>query len=316
MTQKNMKNNKHSKKNKNNKSYKKIAFVIILILLCFIIIKNRTQKNDYKTTQIILNNENITAQLEKQIIIEDKQIYMSYKDIKNFLDSTLYTENETGLIITASDKKIGVIDVEGQTLKINGSNVDVNNIAKSSNETKYIAVSELNNVYNYQIEYLENNNIITIDSLNKKCIKAYTKTSVKVKKENSMFSKNIEKIKKGDWLYYIEDENGYSKVRTQNGNIGFVKKKKLTNFVNERDDFIEETKPFKEEEAISKDITKEDISSFEKRQNIINSLLQQAVKNDKMYVQISYKGEENFYYERFKIEVVPILKECGIEIKI
>ena len=120
MTQKNIKKSKHNKKSKNNKSYKKLAFVIILILLCFIIIKNRSEKNNYKTTQIILNNENITAQLEKEIIVEDKIIYMSYEDIKNFLDSTLYTENETGLVITTSDKKVGVIDLNAQTLKING----------------------------------------------------------------------------------------------------------------------------------------------------------------------------------------------------
>ena len=130
-----------------------------------------------------------------------------------------------------------------------------------------------------------------------------------------MFSKYIEKVKKGDWLYYIEDKDGYSKVRTQSGNIGYVKKKKLTNFVNERDDFIEATKTFKEEESISKDITNVDISTFEKRQNIINSLLQQAVKNDKMYVNISYSGENSINYERFKIEAVPMLKECGIEVK-
>lgn len=316
MLQKNVKKKKHNKKSKNNKSYKKIAFVIILILLCFIIIKNKPEKNNYQITQIVLNNENITEKLEKQIIIENEQIYMSYEDIKTFLDKTLYTEEETGLIITTSDKKLGVINLEDQTLKINGSNVEVKNIIKKENEKNYIAISELNNVYNYKIEYIEKNNIITIDSLNKKSIKAYTKSNVKIKKENSIFSKNIEKVKKGTWLYFINEENGYSKVRTQSGNIGYVKKKSLTNFINEREDLIEEPKAFKENNSINKDISKEDISSFEKRQNIINSLLQEAIKNDKMYVQISYNGEKNFYYERFKIEVVPILKECGIEIKI
>ena len=316
MLQKNVKKKKHNKKSKNNKSYKKIAFVIILILLCFIIIKNKPEKNNYQITQIVLNNENITEKLEKQIIIENEQIYMSYEDIKTFLDKTLYTEEETGLIITTSDKKLGVINLEDQTLKINGSNVEVKNIIKKENEKNYIAISELNNVYNYKIEYIEKNNIITIDSLNKKSIKAYTKSNVKIKKENSIFSKNIEKVKKGTWLYFINEENGYSKVRTQSGNIGYVKKKSLTNFINERENLIEEPKAFKENNSINKDISKENISSFEKRQNIINSLLQEAIKNDKMYVQISYNGEKNFYYERFKIEVVPILKECGIEIKI
>ena len=315
MDKKHTKKNKNSKKTNNNQSYKKMALVIILILLSFIFLKNKTEKINNQITQILLDNENITEKLEKPIIVEDKQIYMSYGDIKSFLDNTLYTENETGLVITTSDKKVGVIDLENQTLKINGSNVEVKNIIKNDNEINYIAISELNNVYNYKIEYLEKNNIITIDSLNKKCIKAYTKTNVKIKRENNIFSKNIEKIEKGNWLYYIDDENGYSKVRTQSGNIGYVKTKKLTNFVYEREDFIEEAKTFKDENSINKDISNKDISTFEKRQNIINSILHEAIKNDKMYVQILYGGEENFYYERFKIEVAPILKECGIEVK-
>ena len=60
---------------------------------------------------------------------------------------------------------------------------------------------------------------------------------------------------------------------------------------------------------------KEDLSTYEKRQDIIDKILHEAIKNDKMYVKISYNGKYDFYYDRFKIEIVPMLKECGIEIK-
>ena len=40
------------------------------------------------------------------------------------------------------------------------------------------------------------------------------------------------------------------------------------------------------------------------------------IKNDKMYVKIQYNGEDDFYFERFKIEVKPILKECGVAVTI
>lgn len=316
MSQKKAKNNKHNKKNKNNKNYIKIVFIIILILLCFIIVKNKSIKHNYEKMQIIIDNENITENIEKPLIIEKEHIYMSYNDIKSFLDNTLYIEDQTNLIITASDKKIGVINPEEQTLKINGSNVEVKNITLKKDEDLYIAISELKKVYNYEIEYLDKTNIIIIDNLNKKCIKAYAKKNMKIKKEKNKLSTNLEEIKKGNWLYFINEENEYSKVRTQNGIIGYVKKNTLDNFINEREDFIEEKKIFKEENSINKDISKVDISSFEKRQNIINLILQEAIKNDKMYVEISYNGENNIYYERFKIEVVPILHECGIEVKI
>jgi len=317
MANKKTKNNKNTKKIKNNnKGYKKLAFVIILILLSIFIIKNRTIKKNYETTQIILNNENISHKLENDIIFENNQIYMSYNDIKTILDKTLYTEESTGLIITTSDRKLAIINKEEQTLKINGSNVEVKNIVIQKNETLYMAISELKNVYNCEIEKIDETNVITIDMLNKKCIKAYSKKNIKIKEKNELLSSNIDEVKKGNWVYFISEENGYAKVRTQNGIIGYVKNNLLNNFITERDDFIEKAKTFKEENSIMKDITKEDISSFKKRENIINLILQQAIKNDKMYVKISYSGENNIYYERFKIEVIPILKECGVEIEI
>lgn len=314
MAQTKKQNSKHNKKH-NNKGYKKIAFVIVLILLLLVIIKNRTIKNNYNNIQIVLNNENITEKIESPIIIENEQIYMSYNDIKSFLDNTLYTENETNLIITASDKKVAAINPQNQTLEINSSNVEVKNIFIERDGKKYIAISELKNVYNYDIKNIQKTNIITIDSLNKKSTKAYAKKNLKVKQETNALSANIDEVKKGSWLYFINEENDYAKIRTQNGVLGYVKKKSLANFVNERDDFIEEVKEFSEENALKKDISNEDLTTFEKRKKIINIILQEAIKNGNMYVQIIYTGESNFEYERFKIEVIPVLRECGITVK-
>ena len=293
MAQTKKQNSKHNKKH-NNKGYKKIAFVIVLILLLLVIIKNRTIKNNYNNIQIVLNNENITEKIESPIIIENEQIYMSYNDIKSFLDNTLYTENETNLIITASDKKVAAINPQNQTLEINSSNVEVKNIFIERDGKKYIAISELKNVYNYDIKNIQKTNIITIDSLNKKSTKAYAKKNLKVKQETNALSANIDEVNKGSWLYFITEENDYAKIRTQNGILGYVKKKSLANFVNERDDFVEEIKEFNGEKALKQDISKDDLTTFEKRKKIINIILQEAIKNDNMYVQLIYTGASNF----------------------
>ena len=316
MTHKKNKNSKHNKKIKhNNKGYKNVVFIVVFVLLSIIIIKSKFIERNYKTTQIILNNENITNKMFNSLIFENSQIYMSYDDIKEFLDKTLYTESQTGLVVTSSNRKIAVINEEEQTLKVNGSNVEVKDITIKKDEKLYIAISEMKSVYNFELEKIDKTNTIIIDMLDKKRIKAYVTRNVKIKKETRFLSANIDEVKKGNWIYFISDEKKYAKVRTQNGIIGYVKNKALTNYINERDDFLEKTKSFKEENAIIKDISKEDISTFEKRQNIINKILQQTIKNDKMYVHIFYNGDENMYFERFKIEIVPILKECGIEIE-
>ena len=317
MPQKIIKKTKNNKKRKhNNKGYKKIVFVIVLILILIIVIRNKPIKKNNEITQLVLNNKNITKELLDPIIIKNNQIYMSYEDIKKFFDETLYTEEDTGCIITTSDRKLAIIKKDDQTMRVNNSNVDVKNIIIEQDSKIYIAISELTIVYNFEIEKIEKTNIITIDMLNKKSVKAYANKNIKIKEDKGVISKAIDEVKKGNWLFFINDENGYAKVRTQDGIIGYVKKKYLSNYINVREDLEFEAKNFKEENSINRDITNDDISTYEKRQKIIDLILHEAIKNDKMYVQISYNGEANIFYERFKIEVVPILKECGIEIKI
>lgn len=318
------KNSKHIKKEKKhnkkhyNKSYKKIAFVIVLILIVILIInlKNMPQKTNYENTQIILNNENITSNLQEDIIRQDGKIYMSFNDIQNFLDKTIYQEDKTGLIITTSNKKIATLKPNEENITINGSIQKTKNVLIEKNEKKYIAISELENVYDYDFDYISSTNIVTIDNLNKKCIKTYAKQNIKIKEQNKKFSPIIDKVKKGNWLIYISEENGIAKVRTQNGFIGYVKSSLLDHFVTEREDFNEEANKSLNKEKLEYNLNKKDISTFEKRLDIINLILQEAIKNDKMYIKIIYNETNNFEFERFKIEVQPILQECGIMVEI
>lgn len=90
----------------------------------------------------------------------------------------------------------------------------------------------------------------------------------------------------------------------------------LDNFVTEREDFNVKDEENKSDETLEYDITKKDITTFEKRKKIINLILQETIKNDKMYVTVIYKGNNNDEYERFKIESVPVLRECGIKVNI
>ena len=307
------KKSKH-KKNKNNKSLF-IAFVVIFILIIFVVIKNSKTENKNENIELVLNNEDVTSKLQSKIIDENEKIYMSFNDIKELIDSTIYQE-DTGLIITASSKKIATFKENENTININGSEQKDENVVIEKDGQKYIAISELENVYDYEFKYNSETNIVTIDSLNKKSEKAYAVKKIKIKENEKIISKAIEKVNKGNWLYFISEQNGIAKVRTQDGKIGYVKTKNLDNFVTEREDLKEnKTNNIEDEQCLIYDLSKKDITTFEKRQNIINLILQEAIKNDKMYVKITYNSSEEEAYNRFKIEVVPILGECGIKVK-
>ncbi len=309
------KNSSKHKKKSNNKSYKKIAFIIAFIFIIIIGIKINKKEEKSNKMQVIINNENITEDLQDEIKQENDQIYMSFEDIQKFIDSTIYKESETDLIITTSPKKVVTLKKDDENVKINGATQKIKDGVIEENGKDYIAISELENVYDYEFKYTEASNTITIDSLNKKLVKAYVTKNVKIKETNRENSKTVDKVKKGNWLIYISEENKMAKVRTQNGKIGYVKKKYLDNFITEREDIKEEnSENTGVEKQLEYDITKENISTFEKRENVINRILQEAIKNDKIYLKILYNGTDESNYDRFKIEIVPVLKECGIKV--
>ena len=305
-------NSKHSTK-KYKKTRKKLAYIIIVIIIVIIGIKNKKFQNTYADTQLILNNENITSKLENNIINENGKIYMSLNDVQKFLDETIYQEN--GKIITTSDKKIAVLQQGEDYIEINSSKQELKDIVLEKDEQKYLAISEMEKIYDYEFSYSNKTNIAAIDSLNKKKIKAVARKSLKVKSENNNLSRVIEKVSKGDSLIVInEEENGFIKIRTLNETIGFVKKNLLENFETIREDFEEKNYDIDNKKSLKYDISTKDITTFEKRLDIANLILQEAIKNDKIYVKIIYNGTENEKYNRFKIELKPILKECGIKI--
>lgn len=301
---------KHKHKNKKNKknTILLIIAIIILILIVKIMFKSRDVRNDF--TNILIDNNNITSSLTNEIKIKEDIVYMSINDIKQYIDETIYREDETDTIIMTSDKKLSSIKIEEESVMINGTKMDIYCSPFEENGIIYLPISEMENVYDIDLQYNEETDIITIDFLFNKLEKAYVSKNVNVKEENKKISKNIEKIKKGNWVIYISEENGKAKIRTQNGNIGYIKKKYLNNFILERENMsLEEYE--REGDFLEYDIQNDDISTYEKRLKIINTIWTKAINKDIMKVKINNCYNKN-NIERFKIEIVPFLKESGI----
>ena len=80
----------------------------------------------------------------------------------------------------------------------------------------------------------------------------------------------------------------------------------------EREDFVIENKNISKDNLKEIDITNNDISTFEKREKVINQILLGSIKNSNLNIKIIYRGNNSFDFERFKKESVPVLLECGI----
>ena len=222
------KEEKEKKKKIIKKAFLSILVIIILIFAVFI-------ANDFiildnnKTTNLVINNRNITENLKNDILIEDDIIYLSKADVANFFDKYIYDDKENNQIVTTYDKKIATIGFDKNIITINGSQKNIYAHVIVKDDIEYLPISEMKDVYNIEIENIENTKVITIDSLEREQRRAIVSSDLPVKSSTNFIAKTIDRIKKGSSVIVISTNDGFARIRTDNGKIGYVKANKLEN---------------------------------------------------------------------------------------
>ncbi len=377
------------KKKKIIKRFIIIVAIIILAIIAYIandfIILDKNEK-----TNLVINNNNITSNLKNDILIENDIIYLSKQDIANFFDKYIYEEKENNKIITTYDKKIASIGFEGNTININGSDKKIYANAKKVDDTIYLPISEMKDVYGIEIQNIKESKVITIDSTSKEQKKAMVSSDSAIKATTKFIAKTIDRVKKGSYVVVVsKTDDGWTKIRTENGKVGFIKNKNLVNEVTIRENMQEEKQidgkinlvwdyfsqyakapdrsgttidgvnvvspsffyidskgNFQENvgergkkyitwahdndykvwamvsnsfEENMLNVTSEIMNSYEKRQELIEKIVNACVKYNLDGINIDFenmKKEDKDMYSRFIIELTPRIKEMGLVISV
>ncbi len=381
---------KKEKAEKKKKAIKRIFLAIVIMIITGIAL---FIANDYiildknETINLVINNNNITSNLKNEIIIEDDIIYISMADIGNFFDKHIYEEEEIGKVITTYDKKIAEIGFEEDEIIINGSKKDIHASAIEKEDVIYLPISEMKEVYNIEIEYIPETAVITIDSLHKEQTSAIVSSNMAVKSSTNFIAKTIDRVDKGETVVIVSSGESYTKIRTDDGKIGYVKSNKLENEFLIRENLEEEKQiegtinlfwdyfseygsapdrsgtsiegvnvvspsffylgddgrivenvgtsgkeyiewanengykvwPMVSNAEAGMKVTSEVMNSYEKRNDLIEDLIEVAVKYELDGLNIDFENmyeEDKDLYSRFIIELTPRLKEIGMVVSV
>lgn len=211
-----------------------VIFVIGMIANNFIILDNNKEIN------LVINNRNVTSNLKNNVLVESGVIYLSKPDIANFFDKYIYEEKEDNKIVTTYEKKIATIGYEDNKININGSNKKIYAHAIKKDGIVYLPISEMKDVYDIEISNIEKTKVITMDSLKREQKKAIVKSGTAVKSSTKFIAKTIDRVKKGDCVIVVSSNNGYTRIRTDNGKVGYIKSNKLENEFTVRESMEEE----------------------------------------------------------------------------
>lgn len=241
-----MRRDKREAANKKGKIIKIIVLIVVIILMALLVCFKAPDyyvKEIKGKTNLVINNNNVTSKMKDDVYIDNKGvIYLSINDVRNYFDKYINYDESSNRLITTSDTKIATLIKNKKNIDINGSTVSIASTVIEKDGKIYIPFSELaQNVYNVEIEHKESTNRIVIDSLDRELKKADSKKNVKVKYKAKRFSKTLAKVKKGEKIVVISQDEKWSKIRTENGIVGYVKNKTIANLTYVREN-MEETK--------------------------------------------------------------------------
>ena len=209
-----------------------VAVILAIIILVLHFAYNYLREDDTNVTNLIINNSNITNSLKADVYIEDGVIYLSKEDIANFFDSTIYYDEKYNQIITSSYDKLAVMPINQNQIEVNSSNVTIQASVIEKDDTYFIPFSALENVYNVKVNYSEDTNIVTVDSLDRDYNIATATKDTNVKYKPSIFSKTVAKVNQGESYIIANREDypvpeGWTRVRTEDGILGYVKTNRM-----------------------------------------------------------------------------------------
>lgn len=315
--------NKNVKKNSKNNKRKKIdkyvgrrvtalliivAFILIVINLIF---ENDKEKiNDLK---ILYNNEEI--KYADVVVDSEERIYFSIFDITNIFDSNLYYNDAEKEIITTFNKHVALLKVDETFMVVNDSNINLSAEVKEFNNTVYVPITDMELVYDIEVSYSEEENVLMLDSIDKEKKEAEVIKKTKVKEDKGLFKKTLEKIDVGSTVVVIEEVENYYKIRTENGNIGYVKSNKLSEVKSVRDDYVVQKLPLNLFTKNTDVKVYENIDFKENHLNVLNpaiinidsnlKIATNAVVNTDNYSKyVNWADEKNIY-------VMPTLKNSA-----
>ena len=185
-------------------------------------------------TNLVINNNNVTKSLKNDVLVENGVVYISTKDIANFFDGHIFYDNKYDQIITSSDTKLATLKIDEKKATINSSQVNLIASAVKKQNEFYLPFSEISkSVYNVETEYVEDTDTVILVSLNRELTYANSSKKNSIKYKPTVLSRTLEKVNKGDNLVIASTTEkvpeGWTKVSTENGKVGYVKTSTLAN---------------------------------------------------------------------------------------
>lgn len=317
---------------KKNSLLSKIILVTVLLVVILYILRYAAYfKRDTSNEMAVIVQSQSNVELANSVYIDENGIiYLSDDDVCNYLNQDLYYEKDDSNMrryISISQNKILEITENENHMFVNGTREKIKGKVLEKDGVYYFPISELEKVYNIEVDYLKDLNRLNIEKLSEEKVVAVVNRNMPLKYKMTNISKDIEELKQGDNVTIIQDmNNGWVRIKTEDYAVGYVKKSKLVNIEKERYNLSQnDYGKFDEQSANVITVGNETYSEFNEkivkydtRQEIekdlvnkVSSLIAKQPRDTFVKVDISsIDNEENYY--KFLKELKARMNNLGV----
>ena len=215
----------------------KIFFLFVFIIALIFLGKKYLpsfKHIDYRDSVKLATDEiGINMQLDyipmKNIpLYQEGEIYLPVDFVKKYIDNYIYWDMEENTLTITNEYNVIRMQTEELEYFVNSEPLELDLPIYNIEGVAYMPKTFLEDFYELKFEYIEDSKMLNI--LKEDYKMATLSKNTKVRAGANKKSPYIEKLKKGESVYFYEnEENGYTRVITQSGYSGFVPTKLLTN---------------------------------------------------------------------------------------
>lgn len=221
-----------------------IAFILVVLLIALIsmVVKKYTPTKERANLQEyyhVQGAEDMALILDRQLLEEkakywDSHVYLDYTAVRQYLNERFYWDsNENILRYTTDSDVISVNAGENKYMigkKINNTDYT---IARVDGEAVYLALEFVQNYTNLDFSVYTEPNRVQITSVWGEISKAEVKKNTAIRVLGGIKSPIVADVEKGSSVTIIDSGDEWSRVCTEDGMIGYLKKKRLSEVTSE-----------------------------------------------------------------------------------
>ena len=207
-----------------------VAVFLGLIVLVLSLAPNYKKSETEGKIRWVINYSDVTGSTKKDTFQDERgNFYVSMEDMANFFDEQIEYDAIYNHIVTSGYDKVATIPIDSTQIDVNGRTEDIQAPIVKKDDTYYLPLQELETIYTIDVEYKEETQTIVVESLDREKIGAHTTKKASVYALPTVFSRKVDKLAKAEEVTVIEKEEGWTKIRTANGELGYIQTNRLEN---------------------------------------------------------------------------------------